>query len=763
MFDYDFFDELPDGEEKLRYLKKCIDEADREKDYTLALDLRYEYIKESVFNGDCYKAVIMFPEYMSLFDKHPDDHDRESFMIAFKWIIEDIGDFYQVTRDMAESYFDEFKKRCEMYGYSLRTYYMKKMLFYVDSNPKKAKELHELFRKSERDSLSDCEACELSHDIRMELKFGSEEKAVAMLNTMLSKGISCGEVPEVTFGECVKHFTKIGSLYDAEHYASLLMPMIRGNDNFLMEVSHIILLKSVTEPNEAFTLFCDYFENYLRSRNPKMRFYFEDAAARFFSSISDEEHTCIEMRLPHSFELYSENGEYSLPELIDYFRNSAKDAADKFAKRNGDNFYNDMLNFEYPMKPVKALSLPNHSTLSRVPCTYGIPLRGEKSFLSDELIIEKIKAIPEIEIKGVTQDEDGLIIGIFIENFDSELIIKLSFNRIHDHLNAFSPAQKITKDEFDTVNESFKYMLVISAVLSDRKEMNEGLVLLKICRALNTDNSPFILTLVDYKLLSFKWIDYVTENNIPLFGETFYNISPYNKSEGIIVTVGGLYVFGSRNLIIEGVKEENLQYVCRILKQIADYITDIGKMPDENIEAEFGVVYNNESRVMFGWKLPNSVYDGEYLDYEDALEAVPYIAVTINGKEEKLLLNEITEEIGEKLDFMNSRFYDMKMDYMSNKSFKTAFDAMEENDILIVGFEADLPPVYAEEYGKMAAVYASVIKGISPLKGIIETGIEEVPELSPGTDIIIPDNRVFFWRLERNGEYYFAEEAYLLT
>jgi len=760
MFDYDYFEELSDGEEKLDYLKKCIDEADREKDYILSLDLRYDYIKESVFNGDCYKAVIMFPEYMALFDKHPDKHDKEAFMIAFKWIIEDIGDFYQITVEMAESYFEEFKKRCEMYGYSLRTYYMKKMLFYVHSKPEKAKELHELFRKSERDDLSDCEACEMSHDIRMEFNFGTEEKALAMLNEMLEKGISCGEVPEVTYGKCIEHFTKIGAIYEAEHYSSLLMPMIRGNDNFLMETAHILLLKSMTEPNEALALFEEYFKNYERSRNPKMRFYFEDASARFFSSLLNAEHTCIRLRLPHSFKLYKENDEYDTDELREYFYSKAKETAEKFDRRNGDSFYADMLSYEYPQKPIKKLVLPEHSTITKTPYLLGVPIKSDE-LISEEKLVNAVATISEIKMTGISKKEEHLFIRLYNDKTESEMTVDICVKPVNPSLKAFDPVNAITVDEFNAVNENYKYMLVVGTVLNSGQETDDGLVLLKLADKLNYDNSPIILALRNFIMMSEKWVRVTVKNDIPPLANAFYHISVVENSDGLSVAATGLKPFGSRDLWIEQVKEENLDIVGRLMEQIAGYIIDIGMMPDENVETEFGVIYNNESKVMFGWKTPNSVY-GNLFDYEDAFEAIPYITIVRNGKKESFLLNEITADIAEKLRFVNTRISDAKQYAMANKSFETALEAMESDDVLIVGVDADIPHNYVRKYGKKATVYARITENGDLIEGVIEGGFDEISELSAGTEISIDKKDIFFWRLEKNGEYYFAGDEYLL-
>jgi len=111
MFDYTYLETLSAGEERLRYLKQCISAADNRSNYEQSLELRYAYIKESVFS-DNFSAIIMFPQYMALFNEHPDIHDRLHFMTAFKWMIEACVDYFQVSANDIENFFEKFKEYC---------------------------------------------------------------------------------------------------------------------------------------------------------------------------------------------------------------------------------------------------------------------------------------------------------------------------------------------------------------------------------------------------------------------------------------------------------------------------------------------------------------------------------------------------------------------------------------------------------------------------------------------------------------------------
>ena len=97
---------LDEGAPRMDALKTAISAADQENDYWSGLALRYLYIKESIFADDAFQAIIMFPEYLALFDAHPEFEEEFSadIMWAFKWVLENSRDFYQVSLDRAEKY-----------------------------------------------------------------------------------------------------------------------------------------------------------------------------------------------------------------------------------------------------------------------------------------------------------------------------------------------------------------------------------------------------------------------------------------------------------------------------------------------------------------------------------------------------------------------------------------------------------------------------------------------------------------------------------
>lgn len=765
MFDQQIFSALTKGEERSKYLKKCIDEADREKDYASALDLRYRYIRESVFNEDNFKSIIMFPEFMALYDAHPDDFDSVLFMTVFKWVIEDITDFYQISIEKAEEYFEEFRSRCIKYGFSLRTYYMKKIVFYTNIDAEKVSELSKLFRKSERDSLSDCHACEANADVEIELNFGSEEKAVAMLNDMLRRNISCGKVPETTYGACVNHFTRIGRLDEAEHYADMMLPMIKDEANFLMEMSHVLLLKSFTDPNKAYDIFCRNIEFFIKNRNPKMRFYFAAAAARFFDSIQDDERLSIGMLLPRTFALYNENNEYNITKMRDYFHEIAADLARKFDKRNGTSNFTDKLNYDYPAEPVKSLSLPKHGSADRAPMTIAVPFRSIESVPSPEEIINILKELPDIEIQGASADKEQSVISIIGNN--TKLKNNFTYRFLIRDAEEFGHMQRvhyISDEAFGDLIENYRFMLIIITMYDRGCEGLQLNQLLKAANAVNTDNSPAIIDLTNRVLWSSEWSAIQSESAAPPPEKYMFSVHgcPSDADNGTFeLYTSGLSQYASRELLASNIDENDMDFVFRVISQIARSICTAAPLRDEGEPSDFGVFLNNETSIKFAWFSES----GESDDSDGSLSyAMPVIYLSPedydNGK--GILIQEIPEEIRDDLVFRSSNRQNYNEEIRAKERFSIAmkhFSAYKDTCELIVGMDVDIPKEFQEDYGEKNYVYIKV----QDSSGIIDSsGLNEIPQFREGEKIEIDPEKIFFWRLGHGDEYFFSDNAYML-
>lgn len=769
MFVYSHFEELAAGEARLKYLKKCIEKSDSKKNYSDSLKLRYMYIEESMFNGDNFKALIMFPEYMAMFNEHPDAHSEHSFMIAFKWILEDMLDFYQVSSENIEDYFEKFKEYCIKFGYSLRTYYMKKIKYYSIADVNKARELIELFRNSERDSLSDCRACEMSEDIKTELEFGSEEKAIKMLSHMIQKNISCTEVPETTYGACVEHFTKIGRLDEAEHYAEIVMPMIKDNINFLMEISNIMLLKSFTNLNDAYNIFCKYLDSFISCKNPKMRFYFANSASKFFKAINQIEEyneTGIQMKLPRTFELYDEENIYDVSSFISYFEEIAINIALKLDSRNKNSYYMDIITYEYPSEPMKELSLPLHGTVPRECFAIGIPFPDEESLPDIDKIGEIFESIDDFEIFNKIKDDENhsiLILGVD-KLLDSPFSININFSNEFD-IDDFIPCYGIKGDIADSINQKYNNLVVISMILNKIEENYDITQMLKFANALNIHNSPILVDLINLRMLDIDWVKLNIKHNCPILDKYIYSIhkccSALSEDISDFYT-SGMLPLGIRDFIIINVEEQNSYFTYKILSQIEEKIGGCSELHDEGIPVTFGVLYDNKSEVHFSW-IPFSKAYPEQFD-EEYQFAVPVLYMSADDAEKGnyYLVNEIPEEIHKKIIFRQSVRKSRMESALAIEYFEYAAEALENYPGSKMELLCSVDVKYNDdEYEEVFAQLKSYDD--TTITAEITDGLENIPDYQNGKIITVGRENIVTWVfIKNNEEHYLPDDTYLL-
>ena len=145
--------EAPHGTERLNAIAEAIREADEAGAHSWRFHFRFQNIQESIFYDDAFKAILCFPELLKIYDDHPELEDEyaDDMLLAFKWIIENAWDFHQVSREQIERNFEEYKRRCEYYGVSLRVYHMKKCNYLRMVDLEACKREYEAFKACKRD------------------------------------------------------------------------------------------------------------------------------------------------------------------------------------------------------------------------------------------------------------------------------------------------------------------------------------------------------------------------------------------------------------------------------------------------------------------------------------------------------------------------------------------------------------------------------------------------------------------------------------
>ena len=106
--------QVEEGDPRMRAIRQAIAEAEQAQDFHAQIVFHRDLIKESVFTGDRYQALIDFPQYYALYENHEELRDvhRYNVIWTFKWILEAATEFPQIPKNQIVQWFSQFRKNC---------------------------------------------------------------------------------------------------------------------------------------------------------------------------------------------------------------------------------------------------------------------------------------------------------------------------------------------------------------------------------------------------------------------------------------------------------------------------------------------------------------------------------------------------------------------------------------------------------------------------------------------------------------------------
>ena len=284
------FKTLERGTARLNGIRDAIHEADSAQDLDWMFAFRYDYIEESIFCGDRYYAMIMFPEMLQLFDEHPELNENfriaYDMLIVFRWMVEAVQEFPQVSREEVDKYFRLYKRRLQEGGYSLNNYYMKRSFTYMHMDRDISVESYYRFLETPMDSLSDGKALCTDFMVEFNLYLGNEEKALALAKPILEGKLKDKvNLPHSTYHEFCQYYVQTKQFEKAVPYMIPLEKKVDGDLYHMHHIGAILTLYSRLDVEKGIRLFNRNYHLYLGSKNPWLKFYFISGAVHLFDSM----------------------------------------------------------------------------------------------------------------------------------------------------------------------------------------------------------------------------------------------------------------------------------------------------------------------------------------------------------------------------------------------------------------------------------------------------------------------------------------------
>ncbi|QQZ63237.1 hypothetical protein JI735_12560 [Paenibacillus sonchi] len=332
---------LPGGKAKLELLEQAVRVADAAGDIDQGYEARSEIVELGSFHGYPMKALVAFSWQLGQYDKNPGRFDDYSLMWSYKWVLDRISAFAEISRVQIENLLEDMKTRFAAEGYSSRTYHYYRAKLLADFGELDASEVEwDIVQSMERDEMSDCEACEQHGLVEFLAKRNEDEKTVKAAEPILKGRMTCGEVPHVTITKVLFPLLRLGRQKEADKLQKKGYKLVKGNRDFLYHQGEHIGYLTLTDPVKALEVFEEYVASSLDHENPIDQMIFNAYSAKMFRRLA-EESIRFQVKLPAGHPYEHQSGE--VESLAKHFQQLALATAEKLDKRNGNAYYTTLL------------------------------------------------------------------------------------------------------------------------------------------------------------------------------------------------------------------------------------------------------------------------------------------------------------------------------------------------------------------------------------------------------------------------------------
>ncbi len=572
------FEKAQGASEEIRSLKKAIAAAGAEKEAEWQFIFMQKCIKKSVFESDAIDALIIFPQMVELFDNNPEiqDEHMHDLMWSYKYILENLSDFHNITLDQGEKLFNDFKNRCQTYGYSQRALKYLREKMSVNTGNFLSADKYGSFIDEPVDDLKDCEACECSFNVISSLAVGDKQKALKISRPITDGDLYCQEVPQLTYNAFIEYALINGDYPQAICYARKLYPMISGNVDMLNAVGTLLCLYSQTSLYNGIRIFRRELRSFISCKNPMLRFSFANGAYRIFKKYtesSDEKFKKINIRLAADFELYNSNNEYTTEELRAYFYNIASDLAEKFDNRNKNTFISDKLSAQYPEYSEEKCKDIVHCYTEYVPSAIAAVCKTPGDKISFDKIKERISEMFLIDDASI--NEESNLLQLRISNDDEQYDVFIGYEDLIDP-SSFRPVHYINPSVFDKSEN-----MLLSLVMFNDKADKSLQFQLKLLNAIHPDAAAY-LDLSRHLALSTQWVALQCKSSAPPLVSYLYNLNLISQpdSEKVFISTEGLNCCGIKDIVVPDATKENYSSYCDMICFIAEGAILWGSLKD---------------------------------------------------------------------------------------------------------------------------------------------------------------------------------------
>ena len=313
--------------ESVRLIEEAIKSADAANDVDAGYDARKMLMEAAYEIGLPKKQLLAFAWMIKQYEAEAIRIDEFDLMWKYKWVVNNVVDFPEISRQQIERLLDDMKQKYLNLGYSLKPYLkLRAMIAMSMGQVEEVPHLVKEWKAAKKDYMNDCPACETNDEVCLQFFHHEYQHTVDKARALISGRQKCGEVPHLTNGMLALAFWQLGNQEAAEERFKKGYKLTKGNADFLNVNADFV---QYLVASEQWQLAQDVLNNELKvlpdSEN-KFRQYRLYAAAAVFLQAAHKQGLNVDLALDAAT-----------------IKTQAEQGAKAFDARNGNDYYTQQL------------------------------------------------------------------------------------------------------------------------------------------------------------------------------------------------------------------------------------------------------------------------------------------------------------------------------------------------------------------------------------------------------------------------------------
>jgi hypothetical protein len=327
------------GPAKIALVEGAVRLADAHQRTDLGFATRKELIRAATLCGSPEKAMVAFTWCLGWCDREPERFSEDDILWQYKWIMGNVSEFPQVTREQIDGMAEDMTQRYQRCGRGMRAVHKLRCLIAMDmERHDDARTFQRLWRAAPVERGNDCNACERHHQVSYLLFAGRDERALELAAPIVAGRLRCSEIPHTTLPRLLLPLMSLGRVEEAMNHHLAGYRMVSDNPEFLTSAArHLRFLVLTLNLPRAVQLFEKHLPWAVETLAPLRRFSFYVAVKLLLEVLSETRHETIAVRLPKCVPVSSEERSIRVADLAAYFNDECRVLAERFDARNGND------------------------------------------------------------------------------------------------------------------------------------------------------------------------------------------------------------------------------------------------------------------------------------------------------------------------------------------------------------------------------------------------------------------------------------------